>query len=50
MIKNVMLHLISDYLDLRNAVVPFMVFSTPHDADTNAVALHKTNTNLNGIM
>ena len=34
-----------DHLDLRNAMVPLMVLSTPQDADTNAVVSHDRYTN-----
>ena len=37
-------------LDLRNTMVWCMGLSTSHDGDTNAVALHDTNTNASGIM
>ena len=39
-----------DHLDLRNAMVPVMVLSTSHDADTNAIILHDTNSGVTGIM
>ena len=39
-----------DYLDQRNAMLPFMMFFTSHEADRNAVASHDTSTNANGIM
>ena len=32
-------------LVLRNAIVTFMVLGRPHDAATNAMALHDSNTN-----
>ena len=37
-------------LDLRNAMVGFMVLSTSYSADTNAVASYDTNINAIGIM
>ena len=39
-----------DHLDVKNAMVPVIVLSTSHDADTNTVASHDTNTNASGIM
>ena len=39
-----------DGLDLMNAMVPLMVQSASHDADTNAITSHDTNTNASGIM
>ena len=39
-----------DYFDQRNTIVPLMVLSISHDADTNAMTLHVGNTNSSGIM
>ena len=39
-----------DHLDLRNVMLPLMVLSTSHDANTNAVESYDTNTNANGII
>ena len=47
--KKIMLHLIFDHLELKNALVPLMVLSTSHDAGTKAVASHDSICNANGI-
>ena len=43
-------HQMTKNLDIRNATVLFMVVSTSHAADTNAMVLHNTNINASSFM
>ena len=38
------------HLDIRNVMVPLIMPFISHDADSNVVVSHDTNTNANGIM